>query len=405
MPHWNFLYPIGAMGFGFANTLFNQWIVYFHARSGTSALIGSLLLLNFMGQGLFNPILGYLGDRFQHRWGRRRFFLLLGALPLALSFQGVWLFHDPGWSLLFICSYGLLFVTVVQPYVALLPVMAPTPAARVRYSLATGVCSLVATGCALLLGPLLLERLSFAQLGTIGAGAIIVTLFIPALLMHEPLTPPLAGAASGRAFMNEMLSLWRNPALRAFVLGNGCVTGAVIALTLVSPFVGEALLGQERGYTRVLNSCTFAGVLLAISFVSLWGRHLSFVTMLRALLAWNSMLILLLSVLHWQWRLPAQVWWLGFVSIGCLLLISMMSPSVVLSEISDTDGGKRTGLIFGLNGLVMNFGNALTSQLSALLLTRGHSAAEPVGVYSVLILAAVAAITGGVLLKQARVRP
>ncbi len=407
MANWNALYPLGALGIGFANTLFNQWIVYFHTAPGTAtgpqtgALIGTVLMLNFVFQGLFNPVLGYVGDRIRHPWGRRRIFLLLGSLPLALAFLGTWFFKSLALSLLFICSYGLLFVFVVQPYVALLPSIAPTQAARVRYSLAGGICSLIATGLALVMGPILLDRGSFTSFGILGAAGIALTMFLPALMMRENPSEGPVIRASGSNFFKQLHQLWQNRALRAFVLGNGCVVCVIIALTLVSPFISEALLAKERTYTGTLNLCTLGGIVIAILMVAIKGKNLSFLKLLRNLLIGNGSLILgLLWASSWV-TVPLFAWWLAFVSIGTLLLVAMMSPTLVLSELSDRDGQSREGLIFGLNGLVINLGNAFAAQIITLLLTQGHTLENPLGVQWVLGFAGTAALLAAGILTPA----
>jgi glycoside/pentoside/hexuronide:cation symporter, GPH family len=56
-----------------------------------------------------DPLFGLLSDRIRTRWGRRRVFLLFGAVPLGVSFALMWLV--PPWGPLALTAYyGLVFI-------------------------------------------------------------------------------------------------------------------------------------------------------------------------------------------------------------------------------------------------------------------------------------------------------
>ncbi len=75
-----------------------------------------------------DPLIGYLSDRTRSRWGRRRPFLLFGALPLGVAFALMWWrppFAQQGWLVAYYAGAYLLFdaaaTVVYMPYVALTP--------------------------------------------------------------------------------------------------------------------------------------------------------------------------------------------------------------------------------------------------------------------------------------------
>ena len=49
-------------------------------------VIGTIMLAGRIVDAVTDPVLGMISDRVRSRWGRRRPFLLLGAVPLVLAF-------------------------------------------------------------------------------------------------------------------------------------------------------------------------------------------------------------------------------------------------------------------------------------------------------------------------------
>ncbi|PKL75908.1 MAG: hypothetical protein CVV27_12960 [Candidatus Melainabacteria bacterium HGW-Melainabacteria-1] len=397
-PHTlNWLYPLGFLGIGFVDTLFTQWIVYLHAPPGTAhgaGAIGTVLLLSFLLQGLLNPVLGQLSDQLRHRRGRRLPLILFGSLPMALLFYAIWQVKSFGASLLLICLYGVLFVTVVQPYLALLPTIAPDPAQRVRYTLIGGIFSLSAAGAALIAGPWLLEFGSFGIFGLLGALALVMTVFVPALLMHEgPLPDP--HPRSGNLFQPMLLAFKHRP-LACFLLGNAGVILSIVSLTILAPFLCETLLRQPRAYTSVMNLYAFGGVLAAVAYVGLRGKRLVFLRLLRNLACCVGLLLLGLAIGSFWLEWPLLLWQGGFVAIGALVLVGMMAPNLILAEFAQPEansaGHSREGVIFGLNGMAISLANALASKTTSGLLGLGKSMTQPLGVQFGLLFAASTAL-------------
>ena len=75
-----------------------------------------------------DPILGYISDHIHTRWGRRRPFLLFGALPFGLTFLALWWIppiQSHVWLTVYYTVVFFLFDTAVTiifiPYIALTP--------------------------------------------------------------------------------------------------------------------------------------------------------------------------------------------------------------------------------------------------------------------------------------------
>jgi GPH family glycoside/pentoside/hexuronide:cation symporter len=91
------------------------------------AAAGSVLLINRLWDAFNDPIVGWLSDRTVTRWGRRRPWLLIGAIPFGLFFFLTWVvppFGPTGLFVYYVIVSLLLdtFYTVINvPYTALTP--------------------------------------------------------------------------------------------------------------------------------------------------------------------------------------------------------------------------------------------------------------------------------------------
>jgi len=96
-------------------------------------LAGLSLGIGRIWDALNDPLVGTLSDRTRSRWGRRRPYLLFGAVPFAASFILMWLTPAISNQYALVAYYTAMymvfdtfFTLVSVPYVALTPELAPT---------------------------------------------------------------------------------------------------------------------------------------------------------------------------------------------------------------------------------------------------------------------------------------
>ncbi len=124
-----FIYGLGDWGTASAAAARNAfWFIFLTNVVGLGAgLAGTVVLVGKLWDGINDPLVGMISDRLQTRWGRRRPFLLFGAIPFGLSF--FFLFYVPPLSdtgLAYYYAFAFLFFdtlyTIVNvPYAALTP--------------------------------------------------------------------------------------------------------------------------------------------------------------------------------------------------------------------------------------------------------------------------------------------
>ena len=110
-----------AMGFWTLNYL-TDTVGLSAAAAGGAVMVGKLW------DAVTDPMMGFISDRTRTRWGRRRPYLLFGAVPLALT---MWLFFtNPHigsqawltiWAAIALCSLNTAYTVVNIPYSSLTP--------------------------------------------------------------------------------------------------------------------------------------------------------------------------------------------------------------------------------------------------------------------------------------------
>ena len=83
-----FFYAMGEFPGGYLTTLISFFfLIYMTDFVGISpGWAGAILFIGFVFDGITDPIAGYLSDRCTNKFGRRRIFMLITAVPLGLTF-------------------------------------------------------------------------------------------------------------------------------------------------------------------------------------------------------------------------------------------------------------------------------------------------------------------------------
>lgn len=147
------------------------------------ALASLILLVGRVIDAFADPLMGRLSDGTRWRWGRRRPYFLLAAVPFGASFALLW--QDPGLDsqgLLFTTYAGLYLVHTIASTVLGVPYMALLPELALGYDARTALNV-------------------FRQVGSV-AGVLL------AAVAMRPLVDLFGGGARGFAVAGSMLGVW-----------------------------------------------------------------------------------------------------------------------------------------------------------------------------------------------------
>ena len=124
------VYGSGDIGFSLTHTIIAAYFAIFltDVVGIAPAVAAGAIFIGRTWDYINDPLVGYISDRTRTRWGRRRPFLLFGALPFGLIFMLMWWIPPIENPISLAVYYGILYAVfdtaytfVTMPYFALTP--------------------------------------------------------------------------------------------------------------------------------------------------------------------------------------------------------------------------------------------------------------------------------------------
>lgn len=374
-------YGFGDMSSSMFWKIFSYYLPFFYSNIFGLTLdqVALLLVVTRIWDAVSDPMMGVLADRTATKWGKYRPYLLLMAVPFALS--GIFLFSTPAasptvklvWAYLTYIMMMTVYTGINVPYGAMLGVMTDnsdtkTVLSSYRMFFAYGgsflalfcwepLCRLlggydapsgwrnamivIATFCLILF--LLCFRMTKEKLRTVSKAS--VGSDLKSLLRNAPWWILI-----GAALCSNLFNTVRGSTVAYFF---NDVIGQDVRLNLVS----WSFLFYAGLFLSIGEVCNMVGVALAVPLSEKLGKKSTYMLSFAALILFSALFFYIpISQGGYYWMLILQI----VVSV----LTGVISPLVwsMYADVSDfaenRDGTASTGLIFSSASMAQKFGGA-----------------------------------------------
>jgi len=422
------LYAMGQLGWSLASFAVGNLLVYFYMppEQGTpifpsliyqSAVLGVLTLIGIVSaggrvlDGIVDPIVANWSDRKESSFGKRRWFMLLGAVPFALFATLVFFPPESSesatnffWLAIVIALYYFFFAFYVIPYNALMAELGHTPQDRLFISTLLSVAW--ALGFVLGNSAYALQGV-FENMGQSPVQAFQNTMILlhaialffmllPALFLNEKRYARQAPSEHG--IWESIAAVFKNRNFRWFLASFLLYWLALTFIQLGVGFYTTLLLGLDKSMAFTFSVLSFlTSFLLYIPMsvmVKKWGKRRA---MLTAYLIFGA----IFAVVAFVKMIPLPKTWLLYglaIAAAAPLAIFGILPNAIIGdevEREERESGKQlAGMFFGVSAFTMKVGISLANLIFPSLLLFGKSSENPLGVQCTALAALFFCIAG-----------
>ena len=375
------LYGFGDISFSLTNTILAVYFAIFLTDVvGLPARLAAAAI--FLGRSwdyINDPLVGHLSDRVRTRWGRRRPFLLFGALPFALGFILLW--SRPGWQNPYLLTayhafaymfYDAAFTLVNMPYIALTPELTDDYDERTSLTSYRMFFSILGSLVAFTLPLALVGSFSPENAWRAARMGVIFGLLsiLPVLLVFFSARERAEFMDAGQARLGDSLrAAFRN---RPFIFGAGIFLLTWVAVDILQTtllyFLKYVL--QREAQSDLIMAAIFITAMLALPLWTWASRH------------WNKRLAYICGIAFWAAVQLVLVSLDASASLACLLGLCVLAgvgvsaahvlPWAIIPDAVEWDewhtGERHEGMFYSLITLMQKAASSAAVPLALLLM-------------------------------------
>jgi GPH family glycoside/pentoside/hexuronide:cation symporter len=382
IPFWKKLaYGSGDLGFSMNNSIITAFFSVFMVTvvGMPPGLVAIIFIIGRSWDFINDPIIGHLSDRTRTRWGRRRPFLLFGAIPFGLSFTLLWLgpnFSRTGliiyYSLAYIV-YEAMATTVYMPYFALTPELTDDYDERTKLTSFRMMFNIIGSLTAYIL-PLLIIGNDWTQATK---QDVLTMAFVAAAIAAIPIFIVFFGTREKKEYQKETLPKFF-PSLKAAFKNRPFVFGALMYLfTWMTIIVVESNLQffiihivERQSQSMIIMVSIFVTAIFALpiwNWVSKnWNKRYAYIA---GVAFWAVVMMVLITLS------PETPFWLILtlcIMAGIGVSAAQVLPWAIIPDAIEWEewqtGERNEGMFYSLITLMGKVGMAIAQPLSLLIL-------------------------------------
>ncbi len=347
---------------------------------------GLALMLGKVWDAITDPMVGFFSDRTKSRFGRRRPWMLFGALPLGIVYAV--LFIKPsvtGQMQLFVWAAGMYILlctayTIVNiPYISLIPELSKDYDERTNLngyrSIFSVLGTLIGAGAAVpLLGLFGTRTEGYAGVGIIFGFIIFASALVPVIFVREA---PSSGQLQDSNVIKSYLAVLKNAPFLKILLAFGFATAGISVTTAVLIYYFKYVFLSEAYLTGAILSllvCSMIFIPISVLTSKILGKKLTYIIGLCLL----SLSLLMVFLFGHQVSITIVYFFLALGGCGLsthYVLPWSMLPDAVEYDVMQT-GIRREGVYFGLWTFVSKIGTAFAGLIVGTVLSVSGYAAN-----------------------------
>lgn len=408
------LYAAGTAGQSLADNIFGVYLVFFllpPKESGMKELIynkpvfigltviGIIIIFGRIVDSISDPLIAWMSDNAKFRIGRRKFFLVTGALPLAAATALLFFPPDSAASTanaiyiaIILAFFFFAFTYYTAPYLALIPELSSNHNDRIFISIMIAVFSLLGAALVMVGIPMLQENL--ISKGSEITDALKISICFMSVLMFLfliagalPIKEKKYNTASSESiglFKSLKMTLY-NKTFIIYMIATILFWFAFNIIRTLIAYYPIVLLHKEQSFQTILMIVLFGSAVFSFFFINMLSKKITNKTLMLAGLLCFGVLLGFTFFIDMFGAHSLKVAYIHMALLGIPVSILLVIPNAMISDISEIDahetGIRREAMFFGTQGFFMkiNYGIAvaITSYLFAVF---GKDAANPLGV-------------------------
>ena len=368
------LYALGV-SYAIVDQIFAQWILYFYLPSANSSLkpfmapilVSIALAVSRFVDMITDPLVGFLSDKYNSKYGRRIPFIAVGTIPLVLV--TIAFFYPPMsnekasfYYLMIVGSLFFTFYTIVgAPYNALIPEIGRTPEERLNLSTWQSVFRLSYTAIAIIFPGILIKMIGgkdelFGIRGMIIFLCVIVFVGLAVTVFTVRERDYSTGEVSKVSFKDTIGIIIKNRNFILYLFGMMFFFIGFNNLRAIMNYYVEDIMGYGKKEITLASAILFGAAAICFYPTNKLSKKYGY---RKIMLCCLGMLIVMTFMLFFLGKVfPVSFGFGLFGLIGIPLAgAAFIFPPAMLSEIStqisEESGARIEGISFGIQGFFM----------------------------------------------------